>query len=89
VAVTLNRAGTEKMIALTKNMRPGLDRIAILLDGEVISVPTIAAVPLGKNFIIEGLRQVGDAQSLANALMNPLENSLKIEEVRTVSPEIK
>jgi protein-export membrane protein SecD len=89
VAVTLNRAGTEKMIALTKNMRPGLDRIAILLDGEVISVPTIAAVPLGKNFIIEGLRQVGDAQSLANALMNPLQNSLKIEEVRTVSAKIK
>jgi preprotein translocase subunit SecD len=60
-----------------------------LLDGEVISAPTINTVPLGKNFIIEGLRQAGEVQSLANALMNPLENSLKIEEVRTVSPEIK
>jgi SecD/SecF fusion protein len=73
VAITLNNDGTNKMIALTKNMRPGQDRIAIVLDGEVISAPVVNAVPLGKNFIIEGLREPGEVQGLANALMNPLE----------------
>ena len=39
------------MIALTKNMRPQVDRIAIVLDGEVISAPVVNQVPLGKQFI--------------------------------------
>jgi SecD/SecF fusion protein len=38
VSITLNGDGTDKMIALTKNMKAG-DQIAILLDGEVISAP--------------------------------------------------
>lgn len=88
VAITLNGAGTDKMIALTKNMRPGADRIAIVLDGEVISAPVVNQVPLGKNFIIEGLREPGEVQSLANALMNPLENPLVVDEERTVSPTL-
>jgi SecD/SecF fusion protein len=88
VAITLNNAGTDKMIALTKNMQPRVDRIAIVLDGEVISAPVVNQVPLGKNFIIEGLREPGEVQSLANALMNPLENPLVVEEERTVSPTL-
>jgi SecD/SecF fusion protein len=89
VEITLNKAGTEKMIALTKPMRPGLDRIAIVLDGKVVSAPTVRQVPLGKNFIIEGLNQPGEVQTLANALMNPLEVQLKIDDVRTLSPKAK
>ena len=88
VAITLNNAGTDKMIALTKNMQPRVDRIAIVLDGEVISAPVVNQVPLGKQFIIEGLREPGEVQSLANALMNPLENPLVVEEERTVSPTL-
>ena len=88
VAITLNGGGTDKMIALTKNMQPRVDRIAIVLDGEVISAPVVNQVPLGKNFIIEGLREPGEVQSLANALMNPLENPLVVEEERTVSPTL-
>ncbi|MCU0778274.1 MAG: protein translocase subunit SecD [Akkermansiaceae bacterium] len=88
VAITLNGAGTDKMIALTKNMRPQQDRIAIVLDGEVISAPVVNQVPLGKQFIIEGLREPGEVQSLANALMNPLENPLVVDEERTVSPTL-
>ena len=80
VAITLNGDGTDKMIALTKNMRPDMDRIAIVLDGEVISAPVVNQVPLGKQFIIEGLREPGEVQRLANALMNPLENPLVVEE---------
>jgi SecD/SecF fusion protein len=88
VAITLNGDGTDKMIALTKNMRPGQDRIAIVLDGEVISAPVVNQVPLGKQFIVEGLREPGEVQSLANALMNPLENALVVEEFRNISPTL-
>jgi SecD/SecF fusion protein len=88
VAITLNGAGTDKMIALTKNMQAGKDRIAIVLDGEVISAPVVNQVPLGKQFIIEGLREPGEVQSLANSLMNPLENALVVGEFRSVSPTL-
>lgn len=88
VAITLNSAGEDKMINLTKNMQPGRGRIAIVLDGEVISAPVVNAVPLGKNFIVEGLREPGEVQELANALMNPLENPLEVEEFRNVSPTL-
>lgn len=88
VAITLNGEGTDKMIALTKDMRPGVDRIAIVLDGEVISAPVVNQVPLGKQFIVEGLHEPGEVQSLANALMNPLENPLVIDEYNDVSPTL-
>ena len=88
VDITLNGPGTDKMIALTQNMRPQVDRIAIVLDGEVISAPVVNAVPLGKQFIIEGLRDPGEPQKLANSLMNPLENALVVDEMRKVSPTL-
>lgn len=88
VSITLNGPGTDKMIALTKDLRPGVDRIAIVLDGEVISAPVVNQVPLGKQFIIEGLSEPGEVQNLANSLMNPLENALVVDEMRTVSPTL-
>lgn len=88
VSITLNGDGTNKMIALTKDMTPNRDRIAIVLDGVVISAPSVRSVPLGKDFIVEGLREPEEVQSLANALMNPLENALKIDEMRNVSPTL-
>jgi SecD/SecF fusion protein len=88
VSITLNAEGTDKMIALTKNMRSGVDRIAIVLDGEVISAPVVNQTPLGKQFIVEGLREPGEVQHLASALMNPLENPLVVEMEDTVSPTL-
>jgi SecD/SecF fusion protein len=88
VDITLNNVGTDKMIALTKNMRPQIDRIAIVLDGEVISAPVVNQVPLGKQFVITGLRDPGEPLSLANSLMNPLENALVVDEMRKVSPTL-
>ncbi len=88
VSITLNGAGTDKMIALTQHMNAG-DRIAILLDGEVISAPGLKEHgPLGKLFNIDGLDKPGEVQSLANALMNPLENALVVGEFRNVSPTL-
>lgn len=89
VQVTLDEAGTEKMIALTKDMRPSLDRIAIVLDGEIVSAPVVTQTPLGKHFIITGLRKPGEAQALAISVMYPLETPIKIKEVRRVPPTRK
>jgi hypothetical protein len=50
--------------------------------------PVVNQVPLGKYFILEGLREPGEVQSLANALMNPLETVLRIDEIRNVSPTL-
>jgi SecD/SecF fusion protein len=88
VEITLNGGGTDKMIALTKNMQEGRDRIAIVLDGQVISAPVVNKVPLGKQFVVEGLRDPGEPQELANSLMNPLENALVVDEMRKVSPTL-
>ncbi len=87
VGVTLDNEGTNKMIALTSNMRLGVDRIAIVLDGEVISAPTVQA-RLAKDFSISGLHEAGEVQNLANALLNPLENPMKVDEMRKVSPTL-
>ena len=85
VDITLNGEGTDRMIALTQNMRPGVDRIAIVLDGDVISAPVVQSVPLGRNFMVSGLNDPGEPQNLARALMNPLENGLVVEDERSVS----
>ena len=86
VSISLNDAGTDKMIAFTKDMTPKRDRIAIVLDGVVISAPVVNQVPLGKNFIIEGLREHGEPAGLANALMCPLEMAVVIEQERSIAP---
>lgn len=88
VDITLDGPGTDKMIALTQNMRPRQDRIAIVLDGIVQNAPVVQSVPLGKKFEINGLNEPGETKKLANALMNPLENPLKVEEERSVSPTL-
>lgn len=88
VDIVLNDEGTDKMIALTKDMRPGTDRIAIVLDGEAISAPVVQDTPLGKRFNINGLRDPGEPTLLSNQLMNPLENPLVVEEMRQISPTL-
>lgn len=88
VDITLNSDGTNKMIALTQNMRPNIDRIAIVLDGAVLSAPVVQSVPLGKNFVVNGLDDPGEPKKLANALMNPLDNPLIVEQERSVSPTL-
>ncbi len=88
VSITLNNPGTDKMIAFTQNLQAGVDRMAIVLDGEVLSAPGFRTVPLGKQFLIDGLSEPGEPEDLANALMNPLENPLVVEAFQTVSPNL-
>lgn len=88
VQITLSNAGGDKMIALTKDMRPRVDRIAIVLDGKVLNAPTVQSVPLGKSFVINGLHDPGEPLELSRALMNPLENPLSVEHSSKVSPSL-
>ncbi len=67
VAIALTAEGTNAMIAATTPMRPGVDRLAIIIDGKLHSAPVIRSVPLGRDFIIEGLHDLDDRQ-LANLI---------------------
>jgi SecD/SecF fusion protein len=88
VGITLTSSGGDKMINLTKDLTPGKDRIAVVLDGEVITAPGLKQVPLGKSFQIDGQESLEEARALANALKNPLENPLEIIDERTVTPTL-
>lgn len=88
VAITLSSAGEDKMINLTKDMTEDRDRIAIVLDGEVLTAPVVQSTPLGKKFEISGQESAEEARSLANALLNPLENPLKIIHRSAISPTL-
>ena len=68
VDISLTDEGGGKMAAATGAMRPGIDRIAILIRGKVKSAPVVQSVPLGKNFIISGLDGEGEAAELAGLL---------------------
>ncbi|TAE73453.1 MAG: protein translocase subunit SecD [Verrucomicrobia bacterium] len=87
VSISLSNAGADKMLDLTSNLTLGVDRIAVVLDGKVITAPTVQA-KLHKNFIIEGQESAKEARELSNAMMNPLENALEIIEKRVVSPTL-
>jgi SecD/SecF fusion protein len=88
VGITLTNAGGDKMINLTKDLVVGRDRIAVVLDGDVLTAPGLKQVPLGKSFQIDGQESFEEARSLANALKNPLENPLEIIDKRTVTPTL-
>jgi len=84
LSVELNSEGANKMFELTKKMRHGSDRLAIVLDGKVLSAPTVQD-SLGAKFEISGMKNAAEAKALASALLNPLKNPLLVEEERTVS----
>lgn len=76
--VTLTPDGGTRMERLSKPMEKGLDRIAIVLNDEVISALVVQA-PLKAEFIIQGLRDHDELTGLANALNIPLAAELKLE----------
>lgn len=84
LTVELNSDGATRMIDLTSKMRHEVDRLAIVLDGKVLSAPTVNST-LGSNFEISGMKDVKEAADLASALLNPLKNPLIVEEQRAVS----
>ncbi|MBB5350499.1 SecD/SecF fusion protein [Haloferula luteola] len=88
VGIKLTSEGGKKMENLTGSMSPGRDRIAVLLDGEVLTAPVVQTVPLGQSFVIQGQDSFKAADKLAGQLLNPLQNALEISEERSVSPTL-
>ncbi len=83
IEVRLHDNFGDQMLKLTKENqgRP----MAIILDGEVLSAPTIQN-PFGSNFVITGSFNEEKARELSSQLMNPLENPLAVEQSSTISP---
>ena len=84
LSVELNSEGASKMFQLTSKMQHGFDRLAIVLDGKVLSAPVVQD-SLGSRFEISGMKNAAEARALAAALLNPLKNPLIVDEERTVS----
>lgn len=86
IAVNLTEKGTAAMIAATTPMRPGYDRMAIIIEGKLHSDPVIRSVPLGASFIIEGLTEYDDRQfaNLVRGMMG--QAPLGAQEVVPITP---
>lgn len=64
------------------------NQMAILLDGEVLSAPTLQTDRFGGRAQISGRFSEKEARDLASALENPLRYPVQIEEIRSVSPTL-
>lgn len=53
-------------------------RMAIIIDGEVISAPSLEASSYGGTAVIHGNFKEGEVRTLASVLENPLENPMEI-----------
>ncbi len=84
VIVNMTSEGADQMRKLTSKVRLGTDRLSVVMDGKVKTAPTVNAV-LSTEFVIEGLTDVGEAKAVADALNNPLDNPLLIDEKREIS----
>lgn len=87
VNVVLSDKGAQTMWKVTSAMEKGRDRLAIVLDGKVVSAPVVQS-NLSKSFQISGLNGPGEAEQLVKVLSNPLTNELTILEERNVSASL-
>ena len=84
INVMLSKEGGRRLANTTKTMTIGSDRMAVVLDGEVLIAPTVNAT-LGRNFIVEGLDGREEVRTVSNALNNPLKYPLNILSERNVT----
>lgn len=85
VSLKFNAQGTSQFAALTKNNVN--KRLAIILDGEVLSAPNINEAILGGEAQISGTFTMEEASLLSLALRSgALPAPMRIEEERTVGP---
>jgi SecD/SecF fusion protein len=64
------------------------DRLAIMLDGDVQSAPSIRQPIYGGEAVITGRFSDEEARNLASVLENPLKTPVEIEETRSVSASL-
>ena len=87
----MNSDGAKLFAEITREYAPKGNRryqLAIVLDGELYSAPTIKSPIEGGRGVITGSFDVREAFELANVLENPLEAPVKIIEERTVEPSL-
>ena len=77
IAVLLSKDGGDRLYTATKQMRTGVDRMAVVLDDRALIAPTVNG-NLSRDFIIEGLDGTKEVQEVVAALANPLKNPLLI-----------
>src|SRR6266478_1230728 len=83
VSLRLTRAGAEAFRRVTRDNIN--NRLAIVLDNEVVSAPTIQSeIPNGEASIT-GNFTAEEAKNLASVMENPLQTPVAIDETRTVS----
>jgi len=62
IDVKLTEKGKAAMIAATTPMTPSVDRMAIIIEGQLHSAPVVQSVPLGGSFVINGFTEYDDRQ---------------------------
>ena len=67
VALSLTEEGGKRMAEATKDALANNLRLAILIDGKVVTAPVVRSAPLGKNLEIS-LSSAEEAQAVAKAL---------------------
>jgi SecD/SecF fusion protein len=83
VSLKLTRAGAETFRRVTRDNIN--NRLAIVLDNEVVSAPNIQSeIPNGEA-VITGNFTSDEAKNLASVMENPLQTPVAIDETRTVS----
>jgi SecD/SecF fusion protein len=83
VSLRLTKAGAEAFRRVTRDNIN--NRLAIVLDNEVVSAPTIQSeIPNGEA-VITGNFTSEEARNLATVMENPLQTPVAIDETRTVS----
>ena len=94
VNITFDNTGADEFAALTKEVGQKNSAMAIVLDGKILSAPTVdgskypAGITGGNAQISGGGMGEAEARNLASALENPLATPVKIEEERSASASL-
>ena len=75
-----NKKAATTFYEITAKMRPGVDRFAIVVNGSIVSAPTVAMGIFGGDCRITGKFSEWEVRDLATSLMNPLRHPVVIEE---------
>lgn len=91
ISFEMNSDGAKLFSQITREYGPKGNKkqqLAIVLDGELYSAPSINEPIDGGSGVISGSFDIREAFELANVLENPLEAPVKIIEERTVEPSL-
>lgn len=80
VNISFTPTGAERLYALTSSLRPGQDRLALVLDGCVVSAPVVHA-PLRQSVFISGLNE-SERELLSSGFAIPLPVQVRIAKLR-------